>query len=952
MLRRLRADFPDSPVVVAFDAPGKVFREELYPAYKANRAAMPEELRAQVEDTHRIIRAMGMPLLAREGVEADDLIASLATAAAAQGQQVVISTADKDLAQLVSPKVVLVDTMKNTRLDVAGVQQKFGVRADQMTDFLALTGDSVDNVPGVAGVGPVAATALLAHFGDLDTLYTRLEEVPSLPLRGAARLKDKLAAGHDQALLSRTLVRVQSDLGQLPDPHSLAPPEEDVEQLRELYRQLEFRGWLVELGKPPEAEAPGEIKPEILQDEKAVRHWGELLAKAPECCIHGEVAWPGVFPPRLVGLAFALGARGVGIESRRVGIESRRVGIESRGEGIKEERRAGTKEVRAAYLPLAHEEPQGGSPSPQEGGQSGKGKRAATSQEDGLLLWEGDPPPRHTAGAEAPQEGGGSPGGASLPGEARALRENLRPLLEDADVPKLGHDLKQTCNALAQHGIELRGCRYDTMIESYVLNPSLGSHALDALCLRQLGEEAPAPEALTGKGARRISFAAVAVEQAAAHAALRARRILELQRVLWPQLCADEALEKIFREMDMPLVELLSAMECRGALVDRDYLRELSREVKAKREELSKEAFASAGEEFNLDSPQQLRGILFERLKLPLKKKTAKGQASTAEEVLQELALDFPLPGIILKYRHLSKLQTTYIDRLPEQINPVSGRVHTSYHQAVTATGRLSSSNPNLQNIPIRTPEGRQIRAAFRTDAGRVLVSCDYSQIELRIMAHLARDERLLEAFSQGLDIHSATAAEVFGVALEEVDGSQRRRAKAINFGLIYGMGAFGLARQLQISKDAAQQYIDRYFQRYPGVKHYMEEAPRSAARDNFVRTLAGRRLYVPDINAGQPQRRRAAQRAALNAPVQGSAADIMKYAMIEVFHWLQDSGLDAWMILQVHDELVFDAAEECLAPLCAEVPPLMSAAAKLSVPLEVDVKSGPNWADMRGGMG
>lgn len=863
MLRRLAKDYPSSPVAVVFDAKGKTFRDELFAEYKANRPPMPDELRPQVDPIHHIIRAMGLPLLVIEGVEADDVIGTLALQAAAKGLEVVISTGDKDMAQLVNGHITLVNTMTSTVLNAAGVVDKYGVPPELIIDYLALVGDSSDNIPGVSGVGEKTALALLRGIGGLDDLYGQLERVPTLDVRGAKSLPAKLEAAREMAYLSRRLATIKTDV-ELPfGPADLANAEPDRDALIELFRQLEFKSWLEELlvGAAEQGAEVASPVPSVARDYHVVLTEAELdawiaeLAAAPLFAFDTETTSLDYMEACIVGVSFAA-APG-----------------------------------RAAYVPVGHDYP------------------GAPDQLDRELVLT-----------------------------------KLRPLLEDAGKPKLGQNLKYDRSVLANHGVELRGIAYDTMLESYVLDAAGSRHDMDTLALKYLGIRTIAYEDVAGKGAKQISFSQVALEQAGPYAAEDADVVLQLHEVLWPKLEAEPKLRSVFLDIDMPLVPVLSRMERNGALVDRQLLTTQSHELGTRMLELEQQAYELAGQRFNLGSPKQLCEILFDKLQLPVLKKTPTGSPSTAEEVLVELAVEYPLPRLLLEYRSLSKLKSTYTDTLPEMINPRSGRIHTSYHQAVAATGRLSSSDPNLQNIPVRTQEGRRIRQAFIAPPGYRIVAADYSQIELRIMAHLSQDRSLLDAFERGLDIHRATAAEVFGATLEAVSADQRRSAKAINFGLIYGMSAFGLARQLEVARGEAQLYIDQYFARYPGVKRFMDDTRQDAAERGYVETLFGRRLYVPEITSRNVQRRQAAERTAINAPMQGTAADIIKRAMMAVDRWLQEQGVDARMIMQVHDELVFEVAEGCVEEFVGSITGLMAGAASLDVPLLVEVGVGNNW--------
>ncbi|PTU74436.1 DNA polymerase I [Pseudomonas mangrovi] len=888
MLKSLRKQYPDSPFAVVFDAKGGTFRDAMFAEYKANRPPMPEELRGQVEPLHASVRALGYPLLCVEGVEADDVIGTLARQCAAQGRDVVISTGDKDMAQLVCQHVTLVNTMTGSVYDIEGVRQKFGVGPELIIDYLALMGDKVDNIPGVPGVGEKTALGLLVGVGGgLDVLYANLDKVPELPIRGAKTLPAKLIEHKDMAYLSYQLATIKIDLELDIAVDDLHPGEPDREALVALYSELEFRGWLDELqrqaGKAPakaalRPAAPGlfdEAAPasadapavesvatdtayETVLDQQRFDAWLEKLRVAEVIAFDTETTSLDPQQAQVVGVSFSVSPH------------------------------------EAAYVPLAH-----------------------------------------------------SYMGVPEQLDRDAVLAALRPILEDPAKAKVGQHAKYDMNVLAHAStpIMVQGVAFDTMLESYVLDSTATRHDMDSLALRYLDHGTIRFEDIAGKGAKQLTFDQIALEQAGPYAAEDADITLRLHQTLWARLQETPTLARVLQEIEMPLVPVLARIERQGALVDAKLLGQHSVELGERLVELERQAFAIAGEEFNLGSPKQLGAILYEKLGLPVISKTATGQASTAEAVLAELAeQDYELPKVLMQYRSLSKLKSTYTDRLPEQINPRTGRIHTSYHQAVTATGRLSSSDPNLQNIPIRTAEGRRIRQAFIAPAGYKLVAADYSQIELRIMAHLAQDEGLLDAFRHDRDVHRATAAEVFGVELDAVSGDQRRSAKAINFGLIYGMSAFGLAKQIGVDRKQSQAYIDRYFARYPGVLAYMERTREQAAAQGYVETLFGRRLYLPDIHAKNPSLRKGAERTAINAPMQGTAADIMKRAMVAVDSWLTRSGLDAKVILQVHDELVLEVREDRVAEVSAELKRLMSAAAELDVPLLVDVGVGDNW--------
>lgn len=860
MLRKLVADYDPDYLAVVFDAKGKTFRDELFAQYKAQRPPMPDELRSQIEPLHALVRASGLPCLVVEGVEADDVIGTLARQAVAQGLAVLISTSDKDMAQLVNEHVTLVNTMSGTVLDRAGVIAKFGIPPECIVDYLALIGDSSDNIPGIPQVGPKTAAKWLAAYGDLDAIVAHAAEI-------GGRVGDNLRAHLGQLPLARQLATIHCDVGLGLGPTDLKRSAPDTAALREWFRRLEFKTWLRQLDEgatddderpqPPAAAVPAAQSAdyETVLTEAALDRWLERLHAAEVFAFDTETTSLDYMQAEIVGVSFAV--------------------------------TPGT----AAYVPLAHDYP--GAP--------------AQLARDYVL-------------------------------------SRLRPLLEDERRAKLGHNLKYDMSVLANHGIALRGIRYDSMLESYVYNSTASRHDMDSLARKYLDYHTIGFEDIAGKGAKQLTFNQIALEEAAPYAAEDADITLRLHERLWPELRRDTDLRRLFEEVEMPLVPVLSRIERNGVLVDAAMLRRQSAELTAQMATLEAEAHALVGQPFNLGSPKQIQEILYNKLQLPVSFKTPTGQPSTGEEALQELADHHPLARLILDYRGLSKLKSTYTDCLPEQINPRTGRVHTCYHQAVAATGRLSSSDPNLQNIPVRSMEGRRIRQAFIAPPGYVIVAADYSQIELRIMAHLSGDERLLHAFGTGIDIHTATAAEIFGTAPADVSVNQRRSAKAINFGLIYGMSAFGLARQLGIARDAAQDYIDLYFSRYPGVRQFMERMRAEAHDRGYVQTVFGRRLYLPDINARQAQRRQYAERAAINAPMQGTAADIIKRAMIRADAWLYESRADAKMIMQVHDELVFEVATEAADDISAAIRRCMTGAAELAVPLSVDVGVGPNW--------
>ncbi len=872
MIRKLLADYAGDQVVVVFDAKGPTFRNDIYAAYKANRPPMPEELREQIAPIHATIRAMGLPLVCIEGVEADDVIGTLAVEASGAGREVVISTGDKDMAQLVNEHVTLINTMNNTAMDRAGVIDKFGVPPELIIDLLALMGDKVDNIPGVAGVGEKSATALLQHLGGVASIYEQLGAVEALPIRGAKSLISKLEAARADAELSYTLATIKTDCDLGLDPKDLISVPPDTEALIALFSELEFKTWLEALrsgsdiggsaveGEEADAAATSARASDTLAvttivEQATLDAWLSRLRAASLFAFDTETTSLNYMAAEIVGVSFALEAGA------------------------------------AAYVPLAHDYP-----------------------------------------------------GAPDQLDRQQVLDLLQPILEDPKIGKVGQHLKYDANVLANHNITLRGIREDTMLESYVLDSAGSRHDLDTLALSHLGQRTISFEEVAGKGAKQLTFNQVPIEQAAPYAAEDAEVTWRLHGVLSDRLQQIESLSRLYRELEIPLVPVLSRIERNGALVCRDTLASHSQQLGQRMLALEARAHELAGGPFNLGSPKQLGEILFNQLELPVLKKTPKGAPSTAEEVLAELALDYPLPAVLMEYRSLSKLKSTYTDKLPEMIDVRTGRVHTSYHQAVTATGRLSSSDPNLQNIPIRTEEGRRIRQAFIAGPGCKIVAADYSQIELRIMAHLSQDAGLLRAFAEGLDVHSATAAEVFGVSIDEVSGDQRRKAKAINFGLIYGMSAFGLGKQLGLGRNEAQAYIDLYFDRYPGVAAYMART-RSLAHDKgYVETLLGRRLYLPEINARNRQRQQAAERTAINAPMQGTAADMIKLAMLAVDRWLSDSQVAARMIMQVHDELVFEVDASAVDEVCLNVSQLMSGVGLLDVPLIVDVGVGDNW--------
>ncbi len=857
MLRRLLRDYQPARMAVVFDAPGRTFRDDLYADYKANRPSMPEELARQIPDIHALVEAMGLPLIQHEGVEADDVIATLARRAAAAGESVVISTGDKDLAQLVDERITLVNTMTDSVLDRAAVEEKFGVPPERIIDYLALVGDTSDNIPGVPGVGEKTAAKWLAAHGDLDAIIAAAPEMKG-------KVGENLRASLEQLSCSRELVTVRDDLELPLALEDLARREPDTETLCAAYRRLGFRTWLSELeggNEGDDSAAAGDDAPEpepveVVTDADALAAWVRRLEAAEWVILDTETTSLDYMRAELVGIGVADGDGG-------------------------------------AYVPVAHAFP----------GPEGQLDRAT-------------------------------------------VLEALGPLLRDPARPKVGHNLKYDLSVLARAGVEMAGIAHDTMLESYVLDSTGSRHDMDTLAGKYLGRRTTAFETIAGKGAKQLTFDQIPLETAAPYAVEDVIVTRDLHHHLWPELERTGRLAELYRTVEMPLVPVLSRMERTGVRIDCDHLHGLSGELEEQMARLERAAHDAAGQSFNLASPKQIQTILFEEQGLPVRQKTPKGQPSTAEAVLQELADEgYELPRLIIEHRGYAKLKSTYTDKLPELVHPDTGRIHTSFHQAVTATGRLSSADPNLQNIPIRSETGRRIRGAFTAPEGYCIVAADYSQIELRIMAHLSGDEGLLRAFADGIDIHQATAAEVFGVATEAVDGEQRRAAKAINFGLIYGMSAWGLARQLGIERDEAQAYVDRYFERYPGVRDYMDRTRERAREQGYVETVFGRRLHLPEIRSGNGQRRQYAERTAINAPMQGTAADLIKRAMIAVDDWLRgDDAPDARMVLQVHDELVFEVAtsevEAFREPLMAR----MTAAGSLAVPLEVEVGSGDTW--------
>ncbi|MFR9703944.1 DNA polymerase I [Aeromonas sanarellii] len=868
MMRSLRKQYPDSHVAVVFDAKGKTFRDDIYPEYKATRASMPDDLRSQVAPIHQMIKAMGFPFLMVEGVEADDVIGTLARQATEKQLPVLISTGDKDMAQLVSDHVTLIDTMKDVKTDREGVIEKFGVPPELIIDYLALMGDKVDNIPGMTGVGEKTALALLQGIGSIDQIAANLDKVAALGFRGSKAFADKFREQEQQVRLSYVLATIKTDVELEQSLEELELGPIDKEALLAVYREYELRNLIKELesgseesgaegdeeGTAPVAAIETDYR--CILDEAEFDDWLACLQAAPLFAFDTETTSLDYMEARVVGVSFAI------------------------------------EPGKAAYVPFGHD-------------------------------YLGAP--------------------AQLT-EAVVLGK-LKPLLEDPARLKVGQNLKYDRNVLLNHGIELQGIAYDTMLESYVLNSTASRHDMDSLARRYLNVETISFEDIAGKGVKQLTFNQIELEQAAPYAAEDADITLRLHQALWGKLSAEPGLAKVFSEIELPLLPVLARMERLGTTIEPKLLHQQSQEIEVRLAELEKQAHELAGQEFNLSSPKQLGEILFTKLGLPVIKKTPKGAPSTAEEVLAELAETYELPQLLMEHRGLAKLKSTYTDKLPLMIKPQTGRVHTSYHQAVAATGRLSSTDPNLQNIPVRNEQGRRIRQAFIPCAGYKLVAADYSQIELRIMAHLSGDKGLLTAFAEGKDIHKATAAEVFGVALEAVTSDMRRSAKAINFGLIYGMSAFGLAKQLGIGRVEAQKYMDLYFERYPGVLEYMERTRQQADAQGYVETLFGRRLYLPDIKSRNAGLRKAAERAAINAPMQGTAADIIKCAMIAVDGWIrgiEDQSIR--MLMQVHDELVFEIREEKLEEYIAIIKEKMSAAAELHVPLVVEVGTGDNW--------
>ena len=881
MLRSMMRQFASDRIAVVFDAKGKTFRDDMYSEYKANRPPMPDDLRCQIEPLYDVIRAMGLPLISITGVEADDVIGTLAYQASQQDIPVLISTGDKDMAQLVDENVTLINTMTNVVLDREGVIEKFGIPPELIIDYLALMGDKVDNIPGVPGVGDKTATALLQGIGGLDKLFENLDDIAPLGFRGSKTMAKKLVDNKEEALLSYQLATIKLDVEMEFTPQELVKAEPNKDELIKLFGQLVFKSWLNDLldggtGVVEADEKSGAVASspasqsevntaavsidrsqyQTILDQETFNQWLEKLKAAEVFAFDTETDSLDYMVANLVGLSFA------------------------------------TEEGVAAYVPVAHDY------------------------------------------LDAPKQL-----------DRDWVLEQLKPILEDDNQAKVGQNLKYDASVLARYGIEMRGIKYDTMLASYVFNSVGGKHDMDSLALRFLQHSCISFEQIAGKGKNQLTFNQIDLEQAAPYAAEDADVTLRLHHRLNESLLQDEKLNAIYQEIEVPLVPVLSRIERTGVFIDDMMLSAQSQEIAVRLDELEQQAYEVAEQEFNMNSPKQLQAILFEKMGLPVVKKTPSGTPSTNEEVLQELALDYPLPKLILEYRGLAKLKSTYTDKLPKMINPETGRVHTSYHQAVTATGRLSSTDPNLQNIPIRNEEGRRIRQAFVAPHGYRIMAVDYSQIELRIMAHLSADQALLNAFRDGKDIHTATAAEIMGVSIDQVSSEQRRRAKAVNFGLIYGMSAFGLAKQLGIPRGEAQEYMNKYFERYPGVMQYMEDTRSAAAEKGYVETIFGRRLYLPEITSRNGMRRKAAERAAINAPMQGTAADIIKKAMLLVDEWIEKEGDGrVKLLMQVHDELVFEVQESALAEIETKVQNLMESAAQLEVPLIAEAGHGDNW--------
>ncbi|OFC71659.1 DNA polymerase I [Alteromonas confluentis] len=875
MLRSLIRQYHPTHIAVVFDAKGKTFRDDMYADYKANRPPMPEELRSQIAPLHDIIRAMGLPIIIEEGVEADDVIGTLSRQATEKGIDTLISTGDKDMAQLVNQHVTLINTMNNQITDIDGVNEKFGVPPELIIDFLALKGDKVDNIPGVPGVGDKSAQALLNGIGGIKDIYNHLDDIAGLSFRGSKTMAAKMAEYEEQARLSYELATIKLDVEMDFAPETLTPTEADNGKLAELFAEYEFKRWFSEVSSESAAEAAEAIAesddtedaPASLSDinrdnyetvttQEAFDTWLKKLEDAPLFAFDTETTSLDYMEAEIVGVSFS------------------------------------TAPGEAAYVPVAHDYP------------------------------------------DAPEQL-----------DRNHVLNALKPLLESESIKKVGQHLKYDKNVLANYDINLQGIAFDTMLESYVLNSTATRHDMDSLAMAYLNHKTIHFEEIAGKGAKQLTFNQIDLNEASPYAAEDADVTLRLHNEIWSRLEKHDELKALLLDVEVPLASVLSRMEQLGVFIDSQKLNQQSQDLATRIKELEASVHDAAGETFNLGSTKQLQHILFEKLELPIIKKTPKGAPSTSEEVLQELALEYPIPKMIMEYRGLTKLKNTYTDKLPKMINHRTGRVHTSYHQAVTATGRLSSTDPNLQNIPIRTEEGRRVRQAFVPRDGFKIVAADYSQIELRIMAHLSKDKGLLDAFSEGKDIHRATAAEVFDAPLDDVTADQRRSAKAINFGLIYGMSAFGLSRQLNIPRNDAQSYMDLYFERYPGVLRYMDETREHAKEKGYVETVFGRRLYLPDIKASNGARRKGAERAAINAPMQGTAADIIKLAMLKVDEWIQkEAGDDVYMMMQVHDELVFEIRESVVDEMKAKIVTLMEQAATLSVPLQVEAGVGENW--------
>ncbi|RSD27901.1 DNA polymerase I, partial [Vibrio pectenicida] len=883
MLRSMMRQFSSQRIAVVFDAKGKTFRDDMYPEYKANRPPMPDDLRCQIEPLHKVIKAMGLPLICVPGVEADDVIGTLASQASQAGVPVLISTGDKDMAQLVDDNVTLINTMTNVVMDREGVIEKFGIPPELIIDYLALMGDKVDNIPGVPSVGDKTATALLQGIGGLTKLYNNLDQIAALGFRGSKTMAKKLIDNKESAFLSYDLATIKLDV-ELDNSHdSLLKSEPNTDELIELYGQLVFKSWLNEIleggsgaivadDKSNAVAGTGKLSSasdvdipavtidrssyETILDQQTFNVWLEKLKAADVFAFDTETDSLDYMVANLVGVSFA------------------------------------TEEGTAAYVPVAHDY------------------------------------------LDAPQQL-----------DRNWVLEQLKPILENDALAKVGQNLKYDASVLSRYNIEMKGIKHDTMLASYVYNSVGGKHDMDSLALRFLQHSCISFEQIAGKGKKQLTFNQIELDEASPYAAEDADVTLRLHNCLRENINKDDKLRVIYEQVEIPLVPVLSRMERAGVLIDDMKLTAQSQEIALRLDELQQKAFEVAEQEFNMNSPKQLQAILFDKMGLPVIKKTPSGSPSTNEEVLQELALDYPLPKLILEYRGLAKLKSTYTDKLPKMINSQTGRVHTSYHQAVTATGRLSSTDPNLQNIPIRNDQGRRIRQAFVAPHGYKIMAVDYSQIELRIMAHLSGDKALLDAFQQGKDIHAATAAEIIGVGIEQVSAEQRRRAKAVNFGLIYGMSAFGLAKQLGIPRNEAQQYMNTYFERYPGVMQYMEDTRSTAADQGYVETLFGRRLHLPEIKSRNGMRRKAAERAAINAPMQGTAADIIKKAMLLVDQWIEEHGDGrVKLLMQVHDELVFEVEESALAEIEIKVQELMESAVNLDVPLVAETGHGDNW--------